>query len=65
MELINKEVKKNEKSIKYKKEYNAKLVKCECGLICRYSNLFRHYNKVLTSSEVLQNFNAQKSRFGL
>ena len=44
MELINKEVKKNEKSIKYKKEYNAKLVKCECGLICRYSNLFRHYN---------------------
>jgi len=44
MESLNtKEVKKNEKSIKYKKEYNAKLVECECGLICRYSNIFRHY----------------------
>jgi hypothetical protein len=43
MESINKEQKKNEKSIKYKKEYNAKLVMCECGLMCRYSNLFRHY----------------------
>lgn len=27
--------------------------------------LFRHYNKVLNSTEVLQNFNATKSRFGL
>lgn len=44
MESLNtKEQKKNAKSIKYKKEYNAKLVECECGLVCRYSNLFRHY----------------------
>jgi len=26
---------------------------------------FRHYNKVLTDTEILQNFNATKSRFGL
>jgi hypothetical protein len=26
---------------------------------------FMHYNKVLTSTEILQNYNAQKSRFGL
>jgi hypothetical protein len=27
--------------------------------------LFRHYNKTLTASEVLQNYNATKTRFGL
>jgi hypothetical protein len=27
--------------------------------------LFRHYNRVLSAAEVLQNFNATKSRFGL
>jgi hypothetical protein len=27
--------------------------------------LFRHYNKVLAASEILQNFNATKARFGL
>ena len=27
--------------------------------------LFRHYNRVLSAAEVLQNYNAQKSRFGL
>jgi hypothetical protein len=27
--------------------------------------LFRHYNKVLNSTEVLQNYNAQKARFGI
>lgn len=27
--------------------------------------LFRHYNKVLTSSEILRNFSATKGRFGL
>ena len=27
--------------------------------------VFRHYNKVLSSAEVLQNYNAQKSRFNL
>ena len=28
-------------------------------------SIFRHYNKVLTDTEILQNFNATKSRFGL
>jgi hypothetical protein len=27
--------------------------------------LFRHYNKVLSQSEILQNYNAQRTRFGL
>jgi hypothetical protein len=41
-----KEQKKNQSKInkkQYKEDYNAKLVECECGLMCRYSNLFRHY----------------------
>jgi hypothetical protein len=36
-----------------------------CGAFDGYISVIRIYNRALTSSEITQNFNAQKTYFGL